>query len=131
IGNSFSIDLIYALRKNALEANVVSLQSSHKCFNFGAAGVSEEHVSHCNDIKKYNFDITNWESANAIYLFDHWPKLDLDNLRNMLLEIRSRSKVPIYVFGPKMVFSRPIPDIVHSCNSASAFAINKFAQQFA
>lgn len=61
----------------------------------------------------------------------NWPKVNLDGLREILVDIRSKSKAPIFVFGPKMVFSKPIPYIVHACRSASSFTINKFAQNFA
>lgn len=131
MGNSFAIDLIYALRKNGIQANIISLQTSHRCFNFSGAPVNEEDTDYCNYFNEICLTNENWPRVEAIYLFDHWPKLDLENLDKLLKKIRSLSNAPIYVFGPKMVFSRPIPEIVHSCKSANSLAINNYAQAFA
>jgi peptidoglycan/LPS O-acetylase OafA/YrhL len=131
VGNSFAIDLIYALRKNGMEAKITALQTTHRCYNFGAAAVNEQDARFCAEIVNGVLQDTSWSKAEAIYLFDHWPKVDLENLKDMLTRIRGLSKAPIYVFGPKMVFTKPIPDIVHACKSASTYAINKFAQDFA
>jgi hypothetical protein len=131
VGNSFGIDLIYALRKSGLEANIVSLQSSHRCFNFSASAVNEEDTQFCETVRFNTLKSEHWAKADVVYLFDHWPKSDFDNLKKFLNKIRTLTKAPIYVLGPKMVFTKPIPHIVHSCRSASTTAINKFAQDFA
>ena len=129
MGNSASLDLIYALRKNGLEAKIISLQTSFRCYNFGTP-VKEEFTQECESKKKKNLENVNWPYVDAIYLHDSWPRNDLNDLRDFLKEIRSISKAPIYVFGPKMVFKSRIPDIVHSCKSFRPEAINKYAQDF-
>lgn len=130
-GNSFSIDLIYALRKNGLSSDIISVQTTHRCYNFSKTALAKEDETFCSEINFAAFADTSWLKAGTIYLFDHWPKYEPAGLEQILLKIRSKTKVPIYVFGPKMVFTRPVPDIVHACSSASAFAINKFAQNYA
>lgn len=130
-GNSFSIDLIYALRKNGLKANIVSIQTTHRCYNFTESALAKEDEQFCRAMNTDVFNDTTWLKADAVYLFDHWPKFEPNDLRLILNKIRTKTKVPIYVFGPKMIFKRPVPEIVHGCKSASAFAINKFAQTYA
>src|SRR5690606_24105160 len=131
MGNSFAIDLIYALRKNGLDAKITSIQTSHRCYNFGANAVNKADESWCNAVKRKNLSLENWRNTKSVYLFDHWPQKNTDSLNSILSSIRKLTEAPIYVFGPKMVFSRPVPDIVHMCRSASPNAINNFAQQFA
>ena len=130
MGNSFSIDLIYALRKNGLKANITSLQTFAVCYNFGTP-LNDEFTEKCEARKKLNLENINWSQTDAIYLHDHWPKKDLENLNEFLKEIRVLSNAPIYVFGPKMIFNNTIPDIVHSCRSSFPKVINKYAQGFA
>ncbi len=131
MGNSFAIDLIYALRANGLKADIISLQTSHRCFNFSKTPVDRADSKFCSEVYANSMSDTNWQHVKAVYLFDHWPKLDLIALDSMLSKIRTLTGAPVYVFGPKMVYKRPIPDIVRSCRSASAPAINKFSQDFA
>lgn len=130
MGNSFSIDLIYALRENGLKATITSLQTFAVCYNFGSP-LEDEFNEKCLDRKKMNLENVNWSKADAIYLHDHWPKKDSNDLNNFLNEIRELSDAPIYVFGPKMVFKSTIPDIVHACRSSSPIEINNYAQDFA
>ncbi len=131
IGNSFAIDLIYALRSNGFDNKIISLQSSHKCFNFSNAALVKEDSSFCSQLQKENFNATNWNSVKKIFLMDHLPRLDTINLLDFILKLRTFSKAKIFLLGPKMTFTKPIPDIVHSCNSASTYALNKFAQPYA
>ena len=69
-----------------------------------------------------------WKSADVIYLHDHWPVLDLKGLARRLREIRDISPAPIIVFGPKMTYSKRVPDIILSHMRMSS--INEFAKQF-
>jgi len=131
IGNSFAVDLIYALRSRGFDSRIISLQSSHKCFNFSNAALIREDSSFCSQLQKENFSLAHWNSTKKIYLMDHQPKIDTSNLLNFVLKLRTYSQAKIYLFGPKMTFTKPIPDIVHGCNSASTYALNKFAQPFA
>lgn len=130
MGNSHSIDLMYALRKNGLKAKIVPFPTSNLCFNFGAMPVNQNEEEMCRTMTAGYLADTNWKGARAIYLFDNWPLLDMGSLKPLLIKIRTLSKSPIFVFGPKMTFTRNIPEIVHLCKSSSTFAINKFAQEY-
>jgi peptidoglycan/LPS O-acetylase OafA/YrhL len=130
MGNSHAVDLIYALRNNGFKPNIVSLQTSYHCYDFGTP-VEEEYTTECEEKKKINFSNVNWSTADAVFLHDHWPKKDLPDLEKFLAAIRKFCKAPIYVFGPKMIFTQPVPEIVHSCRSSFASSINRYAQAFA
>jgi len=130
MGNSHATDLIYALKNNGFEAEIVFLPTSHMCYNFGTA-INKVNTKKCNSKKIKNLENENWSTADAIYLHDHWVKKDLQNLEEILMEIRTLTKAPIYVFGPKMIFSKSVSDIIYACRSSSSKAINKSAQKFA
>lgn len=130
MGNSFGVDLIYALRENGLKASVVLLSTSHKCYNFGTP-IVKEFETICDKRKKENLKNPNWSKVDAIYLHDHWAKKNLGDLKDFLQEIRTLSSAPIYVFGPKMVFNSIIPDIIHSSKLTAVGEINSYAQNFA
>lgn len=131
VGNSFSMDLMYAMRGNGFEAKILSLQTSHRCFNFTANYGDPDSRQLCEELRHGILTSDVWAKAEAVYMFDHWPLVDLESLKGILTEIRALTKVPIYVFGPKMTFTRAVPYIVHQCRSASVYAINKFGQSYA
>ncbi|WP_353191423.1 acyltransferase family protein [Pandoraea pnomenusa] len=128
IGNSHAVDLVYALRLNGSRDNFTFLQSGYRCFNFGSP-VTPDDKDYCRDTKESNFSNPALKTADAIYLDDHWPKLDIADLRKTLLRIRSLTDAEIYVFGPKMVFSKDPNEIVRKHMRISS--LNLFSQQFA
>ncbi|MBL4663517.1 MAG: acyltransferase [Flavobacteriaceae bacterium] len=130
LGNSHAIDLIYALRYNGLDSKITSLQSSGKCYNFGTPfkKIDEEY---CLTNRTNNLKNTNWAEAEVIYLHDHWPKLDIENLRLILSEVRKRTSAPVFVFGPKMVYKEQVPEIIRSSGSVIPDIINEYAKKFA
>ena len=132
IGNSISIDLIYAFKLNGFKAKITSLQTTHFCYNFGAAPVSaiDKDTALCKAIIEQNKKIGGWNRYQAIYLMDHWPKVDIVSLEKFLLDLRQLTPAPIFVIGPKMAFTKVVPDIAQNCKSASTLAINKFAQRY-
>ena len=130
LGNSHAIDIIYALRLNGYEGKITSLQSGGKCFNFGTA---EEDIDRkfCNDRKKSNLEHRAWGNVDAVYVHDDWPKLELNSLRKILKEIRQLNDVPVYIFGPKMVYSQYVPEIARNARSLIPQEINDHANRFA
>lgn len=129
MGSSHAVGLIYALRINGVEANIVALQTSHYCYNFGTPS-KEEFIEPCEKRKKENLQNEHWATVDAIYLHDHWPKADVEDLKSFLLEVRKLSSAPIYILGPKMIFNKSVIEIAHLCPSSTPFVINKFAQDF-
>lgn len=129
MGNSHAIDLIYALKNNGLQADIILLPTTHLCYNFGTA-INKVNIEKCSLRKNENFKNENWSTADAIYLHDDWRKKDFQNLEKILSEIRNLSNVPIFVFGPKMTFKKSVSDIVYSCKSSLPKTINKYAQKF-
>lgn len=128
LGNSYGIDLIYSLRENNSKLNIKLLHTSPHCSNFGTLANKKNFVKKCKRTKKIIFAKKNWKDIDRIYLHDNWIVLDLAKLRTTLAEVRTLSDAPIYVFGPKMDYTKPIPDIVRKHMRMSS--INKYSQQF-
>ncbi len=128
IGNSYGIDLIYSLKENGSNLNIKFLRSSPHCSNFGTLANKEDYLKKCERTKKMIFVKKNWKDIDRIYLHDNWIVLNLTKLRDALVEMRTLSDAPIYVFGPKMDYTKPVPDIVRKHMRMSS--INKFSQQF-
>jgi len=129
MGSSHANDLTYALINNGLKANITFLPTGHRCYNFGSA-LKKEFTQDCKQRKLKNFNNKAWKDADSIYLHDHWPILDLDNLRVFLAEIRAVTNSPIFVFGPKLTYSIPALQIVYSSKKNTTSGINNFAKQF-
>jgi len=129
IGNSHAIDIIYALRYNGFEAKITSLQTGGKCYNFGTAE-KEIDSELCNRLLSQNLNNPNWKEADAIYVHDDWPRLDIEGFRIIIKEFRKRTNVPIYVIGPKITYKEQVPDIVRSSRSIVPEVINEYAKSF-
>ena len=129
LGNSHSVDLIFALRQNGFNSKITSLKSLGKCYNFGQS-YDENAAKDCKALLSKNLNNKNWNKVDAIFLHDNWPKLEVDGLKEIIEKIRNISNAPIYVFGPKMTYVKQIPEIVRLSNSISPKIINKKAEEF-
>ncbi len=127
MGNSHAVDLIYSLRENDADLNITFYNSWHQCYNFGT-GMTDKDQESCEKRLKNHLKAKAWQAADAIYLHDHWPILDLKDLAQRLVEIRAVSQVPIIVFGPKMTYSKRVPEIILSHMRMSS--INEVAKEF-
>ena len=127
MGNSHAVDLIYALRENGSKLNIKFFNTWFQCFNFGTP-INNNNKDVCD--KKLTRYLKNkfWTKTQAIYLHDHWPVLDLVDLNKRLVKIRALSSAPIYVFGPKMTYSKTIPSMVLSHMRMAS--LNEYSKQF-
>jgi len=137
IGNSHAVDLIYLLRQNGSTANFHHLSTSQDCYNFGMKANDEINLEKCKSIKERNLTFENLKNADAIYLHDHWGKIgfnavwledDLIYLTQLFDEIRNLTNAKIYVFGPRMVYSKPVPEIAHA--HMRTHSLNEFSRDF-
>lgn len=129
MGNSHSVDLIFALRQNGFEAKITALKSLGKCFNFGGS-FSENAEELCTNLKEKNLNNANWQKVDAIYLHDNWRSWDALGFRRIIKRIRSISNAPIFVFGPKLTYNTAIPEIIRLTNSMLPETINCKAIEF-
>ncbi|MFK8011268.1 MAG: acyltransferase family protein [Marinicellaceae bacterium] len=127
IGNSHAIDLIYMLRQNNSNINIVFLPTSHKCYNFGTA-IHNKDKNYCQSKLSENLANEYIKNADSLYLHDHWPKLDRIDFENRLQSMRLLTSAPIYVFGPKMAYKKSIPLIVNAHMRIAT--VNEFSQKF-
>lgn len=128
-GNSHAIDLIYALRLNGYEGEISSIQTGGKCYNFG---IAEKEIDNefCSKRRAENFAKKIWKKADVIYMHDDWPKWDQESFRQVIKDVRAQTDVPIYVFGPKMVYKEQVPNIVRLVPTINPNVINEKAVEF-
>ena len=130
MGNSHAVDLIYAFKKNGMQAEIISMPSTHLCYHFGSQAILPKDAKKCLQIKNRHLKNKNWAEVDAVFLHDHWPVEETTKLSKFVLELRAKTKAPIYVFGPKMVFKSTIPQLVKASGTDDPSAINAFAVRF-
>ena len=130
MGNSHAVDLIYAFRRNGLEAEISSLPTTHLCYHFGSKAILKKDKEKCEKVKNRNLKHKSWKTADAIFLHDHWPVEETSNLKSFVTQMRKKTKAPIYIFGPKTVFKSTIPQIVKASGTDDPKAINAFAIKY-
>lgn len=127
MGNSHAVDLVYALQENDAKLDVTFFNSWHQCYHFGSA-VEEQDRATCDQRLQRHLKSKAWQTADVVYLHDHWPLLDLPDLQARLAQIRELTDAPIYVFGPKMTYYKRVPDIILAHMRQSS--VNEYARQF-
>ena len=127
MGNSHAVDLVYAMMENDAQLDVTYFNSWHRCYHFGSPMTPKDEKSCGNKLRRHLKNPA-WKTADAVYLHDHWPQLDLPDLKKRLAEIRAITQAPIVVFGPKMTYKKRVPDIILS--HLRMASMNAFAQQF-
>lgn len=130
LGNSHAKDLIYALKLNGFKPTISFLPSGYKCYNFGALPVNHKFKIECDNYRRRNLTDESWNTAEAIFLHDSFEKENFKNLELFLNQLRSITDAPIYVFGPKMIYTRFADFIIQSSNSIIPKEINLYAKQF-
>ncbi len=132
MGNSHGVDLVYAMRSNGLTGHITFLQTGYKCFNFGTPLV-EQDSEYCASTKMANLSNDQWSNTDFVFLHDHWPKSDMTDLRKTLLEIRRLTSAKIYVFGPKMTYSKDPFEIAREHRRLAyvrSASLNQFSKDF-
>lgn len=133
VGNSFAYDLSYALTENNFSGQVKLIETTHHCFNFGGSAASQEKKEFCSQRLDIVLESKELKLADAIYLHDNWGGKDLSSLDSVLLRIRGVTNAPIYVFGPKMVYTSSVMNIsmlAQKERNISISSINSFAKSF-
>jgi hypothetical protein len=130
IGNSHAIDLIYALRHNGFKHHIAYLSTPHTCYNFGASSVQPKNIKQCQDATIKNLSYDKLKGVHAIFLHDDYKGDNWTQLGSFIKQLRSLTEAPIYVIGPKMVFSRFADVIIGSAENFDPASINIAAQNF-
>ena len=130
VGNSHAIDLIYALRNNGYKHHITFLSTPHTCFNYGASAVQPVYKDDCQKAKAKIFNSKKIVDADIIFLHDDYKGDNFRNLSDFIKRLRSLTKAPIYVVGPKMVFTRFADVIIGTAKKYDPVSINKAAQNF-
>jgi peptidoglycan/LPS O-acetylase OafA/YrhL len=130
VGDSHAYDLSYALMENHFAGRLKLIETFAPCYNFGHDAVQPTDTALCAERLQAVMQAPELRMADAIYLHDHWGRLDLPALTDMLRQLRAVSNAPIYVFGPKMMFSDDVLKISQEAQRAhqiTASAINAYA----
>lgn len=127
IGNSHAVDLMYVLRENGSTLNFTLLSTSSRCFNFGTP-VKSKFANYCKVKLDFILKTKHYEGIDSVYLHDNWPRFNGEDLEQRLAQIREVTDAPIYVFGPKMTYEKPVTQIVASHMRMAS--INQYSIKF-
>lgn len=133
IGNSHAYDLSYALTGNGFSGNVRLIATGGECFNFGHNPVNAEAEPICAKAEHDMLADPQLGNASVIYLHDSWAGVDVVGFRNVVEAIRSKSAAPIYIFGPKMMFTESALGIRRAAAATGKVTpsdVNAFAQAY-
>ncbi|MEE8574180.1 MAG: acyltransferase family protein [Thermodesulfobacteriota bacterium] len=125
MGNSHAMDLVYSLRENGAKANFTFFNTTGRCYNFGASPFRKMDKEHCEMTRAKNLSSNQWSTVDKVYLHDSWTRTKMKDLEEILREIRSLTDAPIYVFGPKMQFSKDVPEIIRKSMKKNAPALER------
>ncbi|KAE9642332.1 acyltransferase [Pseudomonas sp. PB103] len=134
VGNSHAYDFSYALTENNFKGQLKLIDTPFFCFNFSHDySVLENKPEECRKAFVRVLDSPELRVADAIYLHDNWDGKSFAGLKDMITKIRGISSAPIYVIGPKMVFSDTVPKISKEAQlerHVTAASINDFARKY-
>jgi peptidoglycan/LPS O-acetylase OafA/YrhL len=130
VGNSHGFDLGYALLENGFAGRIEIVESYHHCFNFGHDPVVPANRQICAERLRAVLDSPQLRAADVILLHDNWGGYDANGLAAMIGAVRGKSNAPIYVVGPKMMFTEDVLAISKKAQAqhrAGVAAVNGFA----
>jgi peptidoglycan/LPS O-acetylase OafA/YrhL len=134
VGNSHAFDFSYALTENNFKGQLKLINTPYFCFNFSHDySVLENKKDDCRRALDKVLGSPELRVADAIYLHDNWDGKNLTGLKDMINKIRDINSAPIYVVGPKMVFSNTVPKISKEAQlerHVTAASINDFARKY-
>jgi peptidoglycan/LPS O-acetylase OafA/YrhL len=125
IGNSHATDLIYMFTENQALFTPLLVKTTYRCHHF-VFPINPRDKGFCNDIKKKIKNSKELQRSKRVYLHDYWYRFDSVKLDKFLLELRQKTRSPIYLFGPKASYRHSLIDVVHIAKvrgiSAQGFA---------
>lgn len=133
IGNSHAYDFSYALTENGFKGQIKLIETSFYCFNFSNNYVWAIKAEECKQELQKVLETPELITADAIYLHDNWGGKNLDGLEEIINKIRALNKAPIFVIGPKMVFTDTALNISKEAQLArhvTPSSINEFSKKF-
>lgn len=133
IGNSWAIDLLYALKTNGLKADINFIGTSHYCINFGAVSFTDDRIDMCQSINKKIMDSPYWKNSDAVFLHDFYMNFSIEDIEKRVLQLRRKTNAPIYIFGPKMSYSKSINVILRKATKRGYYSLDeweKFADNY-
>ena len=133
IGNSHAYDFSYALTENGFDGQIKLIETSFYCFNFSNNYVWTIKQEECKTELRRVLSSPELKTADAIYMHDNWGGKNLSGLEEMIMKVRDITHAPIYIIGPKMIFSDTalnISMLAQNARHITPDSINKFARQY-
>lgn len=133
IGNSHGIDLTYALTENGFKGDISYLRTTNHCSNFGYTPNEPKYKEFCSGVLKSTLEFDGLKNADVVMLHDDWQIHDMDGLKSVINEIKSRTRAKLIVFGPKMMFNNAPMFIAKKAmeNKKTTFEmVNSYASTF-
>lgn len=133
IGNSHAYDFSYALTENGFDGQIKLIETSFYCFNFSNNYVWAIKKEECKAELAKVLSSPELKTADAIYMHDNWGGKNLSGLEDMIMKVRAITTVPIYIVGPKMIFSDTalnISKLAQNARHITPDSINKFAKKY-
>ena len=121
IGNSWAIDLMYALKLNGLKGDIDFLGTSHHCLYFGSTPVKDKFEDKCKKINQKILNSNLWKEADEIWIHDFYKGEKIDLVEKRVLELSQLTDSKIYIFGPKMDFKKDIPRLIRDAVQLGKF----------
>lgn len=113
VGNSWAIDLMYALKTNGLKADINFIGTTHNCVNFGGKEINSDYLEFCKKINQRIMTSEYWADSNAIFLHDFYRNFSIKDVEERIQLLRKQTVAPIFVFGPKMDYTKKVPSIIN------------------
>ena len=129
IGNSHAQDLVYALRQNAFPGNFKVILTPFKCFNFGV-GTEPDNDQLCADSRDQILNSKLLQDAEKIYLHEDFNGEWINDLLTFLQSLRSATKAPIYLLGPRLTFKKSVFQIADEHGSLQGLSEYALTQSF-
>ena len=125
VGNSHAQDLIYALRQNDFQGNFKTHFTSFKCFNFGV-GTEKADDPMCSAAREQLLRSELLKGAAKIYLHEDFNGEWISDLVTFFSRLRTVTKAPIYLFGPRLTFKRSVLGI--ALDHGSSLGLSQYAR---
>ena len=111
MGDHLAIDLIYALKENDQSSTITYMPCTDLCFHFGASAIDPKDQADCvrQSVKYITQKI--WHQADAVFLHDQWAVENFGSLKEFLKALRLKTEAPIFVFGPRFSFTKPVKEV--------------------
>ncbi|MGL4892335.1 MAG: acyltransferase family protein [Aeromonas veronii] len=133
IGDSFGIDLAYALYESGFKGDVSNFQKPAGCGNYGKTPADEMDANICKKSYDALVRYKDFDKYSKIFLHEALRVGNTIDFEKVILDLRSKTKATIYVYGPKVMYSKTPNEIIEIAmdeHQPSIDGINNVSKRF-